>query len=325
MNLGTNNQETIKEVFMKIRGTAKILTASFMALVAIAFMWVGGSSAMGPFICPNPPKGMPEFCTGMTVLGMGVYGRTDVVMSGSSSTIEPETASPAVKGYYGNVGLANGNFSMSGASLIEGAVYIDSMNCHYTASGESRILADPAIIQDATVKDATGGSIDLLEFAVNRALTLSRTYAPLTGSRVSNMSIKGKVKTLTAACGNNYFDYSDLVISGGGTLILKGESPCGLPPKVVINVTGKLNLSGASDILVTNLPPTSVLINVVGPGSDVVLSAGSTVAGILLAPERKVTLSGGSILTGEIAAGGSQVVFSGASKVIDPCPPLPPQ
>jgi len=86
----------------------------------------------------------------------------------------------------------------------------------------------------------------------------------------------------------------------------------------VINVTRFLSLSaGASIQLSGGLQPQNVLFNLRNSASsDVTMSGGSKLEGIILAANRNVKMTGGSQVTGEVIARG--ISLSGHSKVINP-------
>jgi len=295
-----------------------------ISVLMAALIIIGDAEAR--LITPRPCA--THFCTGWTILGMGITGPTNVVLSGGSSTEPALSGSSQILGqYFANVGVAqSGKFSMSGDSYIQGGLFLGSP-ATYRLSGGSEI--DAGILQDQATNPAIlaadASSIDgMLDLAVDKALGLYSHYAslPTTTYFPSLWSIviknpRGNV-AIQGTASQNVLNLTDLVVAGGGTLTL--QAPAG--GSFILNITGRIHLSGGSKIVVAgDLKASSVLFRVIGTGSDVILSGGSDLDGIVLAPFRKVVLSGDSTVYGEIAAGGKQILLSGDSAVIDPCVP----
>jgi hypothetical protein len=237
------------------------------------------------------------------ILGMGGIGSatsTSVSMSGSSS----------VKGVVANVGVADtGNVNMSGSSIINGILSLNTAG-RLNKSGTSKVAGG---VQQNT---ATNGVLDQ---AVADALAASQSAASLPTTITSPTSITisnpSQNITITGVVGTNVLHITNIAISNG-TLTL--SAPHG--GSFIMNISGSFALSGASRIVLAGgITPSDVLYNFIGSGGGVAMSGGSSVAGIILAPQRGISLSS-STVTGEIISGGSGVAFSGTAKVNNPGP-----
>jgi tripartite motif-containing protein 71 len=237
------------------------------------------------------------------VLGMGGIGSTSstsISMSGSSS----------VKGTIANTGVANaGSVNMSGSSLINGILSLNTAG-HLNKSGTSTIVGG---IQQNTSTDA------VLDQAVADALAASQSAAALPATITSPTSITisnlSQNITITGGTGANILNITNIAISNG-TLTL--SAPHG--GWFIMNVSGSFALSGASRIVLAGgITSSDVLYNFAGGKGNVSMSGGSSVAGILLAPQRAISLSN-STVTGEIISGGSAIAFSGTTQVNNPGP-----
>jgi uncharacterized repeat protein (TIGR02543 family) len=237
------------------------------------------------------------------VLGMGGIGSassTTISMSGSSS----------VRGTVAKTGVANaGNVNLSGSSLINGILSLNTAG-HLNKSGTSRVAEG---VQQNTATDG------VLDQAVADALAASQSAAglPATITSVTSVTISNpsQNKTITGGTGTNVLHITNLAISNG-TLTL--SAPRG--GSFIINVSGSFALSGASRIVLAGgITPSDVLYNFVGSGGSIAMSGGSSVTGVLLAPQRGIALSS-STVTGEIISGGSGIAFSGTMQVNNPGP-----
>src|SRR5262249_44728640 len=86
----------------------------------------------------------------------------------------------------------------------------------------------------------------------------------------------------------------------------------------VLNITGRVDLSGSSKIVVSGCPPSHVLLNVIGTGQDVHLSGTARIDGTVLAPSRKVINAPG-LINGEIISGLHITISSGGSTRCPTC------
>jgi hypothetical protein len=254
---------------------------------------------------PNTPVGLLRSAGPgqWAVLGMGGIGSassTSVSMSGSSS----------VRGVVANAGVTNaGNVNMSGSSLINGTLSLNTAG-HLNKSGTSTVAGG------VNQNTATDG---ILDQAVADALAASQSAAslPATITSITSVTISNpsQNKTITGGAETNVLHITNIAISNG-TLTL--NAPHG--GSFIMNVTGSFALSGASRIVLAgSITPSDVLYNFVGSGGGVAMSGGSSVTGILLAPQRGIALSS-STVTGEIISGGSQIAFSGTTQVNNPGP-----
>ncbi|HUL30608.1 MAG TPA: choice-of-anchor D domain-containing protein, partial [Thermodesulfobacteriota bacterium] len=276
---------------------------------------IGITHALGETFCfddfsisewnPNTPVGLLRSAGPgqWAILGMGGIGAassTNISMSGSSS----------VRGMVANTGVGDaGNVNMSGSSLINGILSLN-MAGHLNKSGTSKVAG--GLLQNAAT-DA------VLDQAVSDALKASQSAASLpvtiTSPTSVTMSNPSQNITITGGLGSNVLNITNLAISNG-TLTL--SAPHG--GYFIMNVSGSFTLSGASKIILAGgITPSDVLYNFVGTGGGVAMSGGSSVAGILLAPQRGIALSS-SIVTGEIISGGSSIAFSGTAQVNNPGP-----
>jgi choice-of-anchor A domain-containing protein len=154
---------------------------------------------------------------------------------------------------------------------------------------------------------------------VSDALAASQSAAslPATITYPTSVTISNPSQNITVAGGaeTNVLNITNLNISNG-TLTL--NAPHG--GSFIMNVSGSFNLSGASSIVLPGgITPSDVLYNFVGSRGSVAMSGGSSVTGIVLAPQRGIALSS-SAVTGEIISGGSGIAFSGTMQVNNPGP-----
>jgi hypothetical protein len=254
---------------------------------------------------PNTPVGLLRSAGPgqWAVLGMGGIGSassTSISMSGSSS----------IRGTVANAGVANaGNVNMSGSSLINGILSLNTAG-RLNKSGTSAVAGG---VQQNTTTDG------LLDQAVADALAASQSAASLPATIPSPTSVTisnpSQNITITGGLGINVWNITNLAISNGTLTLSAPHGGC-----FIMNVPGSFALSGASRIVLAGgITPSDVLYNFVGSGGGVAMSGGSSVAGIVLAPQRSVALSS-STVTGEIISGGSGIAFSGTMQVNNPGP-----
>jgi uncharacterized repeat protein (TIGR01451 family) len=232
--------------------------------------------------------------------GIGSAGSTSISMSGSSS----------IRGTVANAGVANaGNVNMSGSSLINGILLLNTAG-RLNKSGSSAVAGG---VQQNTATDG------VLDQAVTDALAASQSAAslPTTITSPTSVTISNPSQniTITGGLGTNVLHITNLAISNGTVTLSAPSGGC-----FIMNVSGSFALSGASRIVLAGgITASDVLYNFVGSGGSVAMSGGSSVTGILLAPQRGVALSS-STVTGEIISGGSGIAFSGTAQVSNPGP-----
>jgi hypothetical protein len=210
----------------------------------------------------------------------------------------------------GNVGVAGtGNFNLSGAN-VQGDVWLRSGGS-YNVSGKGSV----------TGKKYQGASYDsVLNTAVQHANTLSTNASLLTATNTAYTTINTTNTSFTiAGTGSVVLKLTDFMMTGG-TLTLQGDATT----KFIIDVNRYFSLSSAAKVIPSGgLLASNILFNVEkGSTSNVVLSGGSQLNGILLAStgststSRTISLTGASIVNGEVV--GRSVVLSGGSKVKHP-------
>jgi choice-of-anchor A domain-containing protein len=211
------------------------------------------------------------------------------------ATNKLDMSGPNNGGIQGDVCIGqNAKLTMSGSQVIYGSAYL--------GSGATSSIGGSNKITDGIYK------ADLSAYA-SAAISASGYYAGL-GCTQSLGDLK-KATTITGKGGLNVICVNKIELSGGKQVTLTG----GDSDTFVVNVLGKLALSGCSGLRVGGTKPGKVLYNVVNGGEDVALSGGgncSVIEGTVLAPGRKIKLSPG-LVYGQVISQNDISLSGGAS------------
>jgi hypothetical protein len=185
-------------------------------------------------------------------------------------------------GVTGNAGVANSAANMdvgdkldiSGSSFVTGNADLHT-GVTYNHSGT-------AFVGQLNQNAATD---NILNQAFNDALNAATFAASLSGQ---NLNVSDNNLTISKASVGNYaFNLSNINLSGTHAITL--SAPVG--STFTFNITGGFMLSGSSNIhLAGGLTQNDVLYNIIGNGSNVTLSGGAYVEGVILAPHRQADI-----------------------------------
>jgi hypothetical protein len=204
----------------------------------------------------------------------------------------------------GDVGVANGNISLSGNARIEGDLYYRSNAILYT-SGNAVITGAQFQNQDALLDNEFSQAIDASDAAF--ALQPNRSNTTICLKKNSSLTLSGAPGETVV------LNLKSFQLKGNATLTLQGTATTNF----IINVKNQFALSGNARILLSGGAQwNNVLYNVSGPGADVTVDGNSSLQGILMATKRTVRLTGSSLVTGEVI--GNRNVISGGSQVVHP-------
>jgi hypothetical protein len=228
-----------------------------------------------------------------TVLTSGDLNDNNNTMSGSSLIM-------------GNVGIGgHGNFSMSGGEF-DGDLYMNSYG-NFTLSGPAKHNGNTFYNQDTVLNNALGGAQYLAGQAAIDTNTGSYT---VTQGSFNGTTENGNQNVTLMGSGHIVLKLTDFVMTGG-TFTLQGSTT--VPTSYIIDVSRNFSLSGNAKIVLSNIPASHVLFNIIGTGNAITIQQGSSMQGILLAYQRKVNLSGGKVFGRVIA---EQLALSGGGQVI---------
>jgi hypothetical protein len=259
--------------------------------------WPGGEEQ--PNECPCPTGGVGGNLPNDS-FGLGAANTYSVFEMGANKV--DMTGPPG--GVFGDVAIAaGGKLSMTGSQFITGTVFLGpgatfSNSTHGSPGGGVQTGVDLS----AAISDAENASANFASSGCDQS------FGTLSG---------GEMITATGA-GNNIICVQNIVLNGGKVVTLNDG---GFGARMVLNVSGKLVLTGGSDILVSgSLPPFNVLYNILGSGPDVALNGGgggenccnSTVDGTLLAIHRRIALSPGLVRGGAVMSAENISIVSGA-------------
>jgi spore coat protein A len=195
----------------------------------------------------------------------------------------------------GDVGMGPYGLQSFQKGLITGTFFVDP-----TASNDTR---NSVVVRGGTVpRDLSQANADALKGSLAAAALRPTMTA---------FDVIDKTKTISAdRRGLNIVVVDDILLNKE-TLTLSGQ----VDDEFIVNVTGRLKMSGGSAIRLTGgLLPSRVLFNVSKPGDDVTLAGGSKIAGSVLVACNRLILSDGSSITGQVISGGD-VTLSGASQI----------
>lgn len=209
----------------------------------------------------------------------------------------------------GNAGVdGNGSLSFTGGGVINGEIDAGS-GASLTITGGST---------------ATGGvmqSYASMSQVVQDAQNAAAYYAALTpGQTLSSLG----TGTLTGSGGLDVYQINGDLSLSRSNLTLSG----GANDFFVINITGAINLSGGSNILLNGISPDQVVFNLIGTGTKMTTTGESDTNGIFLAENGAINISGG-VHDSEFIAGGALTWQSGvqvtqAAAALVPVPELAP-
>lgn len=253
---------------------------------------------------------------GSTTIDLGAAGRTHhYAIFGVNGDVSASDTVGGTIDVIGDVGVANGNFTLSG-SVLKGNLYIKS--------GKTVSLGNSGSImgtkyQSAALYDAmlAQGAADALTLSTNiNSLSVQNNGSYANGSSIvatnSHFSITGGANQTVV------LKLTDFVLTGG-ELDLIGTATT----KFIINVSRNFSLSaGAKVVNAGALLASNVIFNYrPASGTSIAsLGGGSKFNGILVAANNAVQLTGASIVYGQVI--GKSVLLSGGSKVLPTNPPV---
>jgi hypothetical protein len=246
-----------------------------------------------------------------------IYGDQVTAQNSSSNTVYYTTSAPATQTYnvdFFGFGLASqftalsltGQISMSGSTTIYGGAGVVNSGTQLGMSGGSSVSTQALVTGAADINSGsalqTSGSASVANLVQSTAenATLAAAASDARNASTAAAAKQGTNYTVTnsnqsiveSAVGNYVFNVTNLNLSGSDVLTI--SAPLG--SSVIINISGQLNLSGTSSIVLSGgLTASSVLYNVLGTGNNAVILSGGTYAqGIILAPNGAATVSGGA-------------------------------
>jgi len=272
------------------------------------FLKVIGLGCVVAASLPFGAKASDFFTGSVDGIDLGAAGDTyhwAIFSLGGNVSISDITYNPSFADVLGNIGQAG----KSTVSVVKGRVQGDVWVHTGGSVGVSGGAITGSILQGSTYDTVLNHGVSDATSASLFANSLAATPGSLSTIHLSNSSL-----SISAGSIANYVMHiTDFVLSSS-TLTLSGTAS----QHFIIDVTGNFSLSGASQVLLSGgLTPQDVLFNIVGSSpSSIGLSGGSSLKGIVLAPNRMVTLSGGSSDLGEVIA--QKITLSGSSQVHNP-------
>lgn len=270
----------------------------------------GGGSGFGSGMV-DPPGAGNVIETNLGIAGPGNWAV--LALGGVLPANETKVSMTGPGTTTGNVGVANaGNLALSGSAgpSIDGDVYL---GMGVSVAAPNLVTGTIFTNQDTTLDQAVIDAVNAAAFFNGLADTFT-----ITGGKINSSM------TITATTNLNVTHITDLDLNHED-LILVGTST----QEFVINVAGGFKISGDNSladgsgkiILSGGLTPQNVVFNIVGTGSDVATSGGSSgnlpnviISGILLAAQRKIAFAPGMVI-GEIIAGGQSLSLVSGSQV----------
>lgn len=179
----------------------------------------------------------------------------------------------------------------------------------------------PAYIGPITQDD---DSEQYLSMARKDAISASECAASLTSTiNLPTVSITNKSMTIAAEQTLNVVNLRELMLENG-SLTLSSHAQHDPPPTLIVNISGNLQMSGSSRIVLEGtLDELHVLFNVNGTGDDVALSGEpgpdgqptTQISGVLLAPARNVNLSS-AMVSGTVLGGAGSITVAAGSQIV---------
>jgi len=246
---------------------------------------------------------------------LALGGPTNLTITGPSM-ISGTSPSPIV-------GVASrGNVTLTGPSSIQAKVYL-GLGDKVSLSGQS-FTSWPVEQDSATDTFLNKARTDALSAAHCMAM-LSPTIT--NGPQSINITNPSNNVTIHANNQVNVINFTDLILTNGTLTLTSNGTSCGADPgcsgpTLIINISGRFQISGGSKIVLTGgLDEVHVIYNVVGTG-NVQFSGGanngvpnSQITGVLFAPYRSVDLAPG-LVNGAVIAGGSDITLTSGAKII---------
>jgi hypothetical protein len=221
---------------------------------------------------------------GYAILGVGEGNFGDTVHLSASTT-------------NGNVGVAgpNGALDQDAPGVVNGNIYLNT--------GTTIIESHPGVVSGTIF---TG--LDLTQAVTDAKAASSSAAALFTTAALGNVN---GAETVTGNGGLNVITIGDLVLNNDD-LLLSG----GVGDKFVINITGKLDLTGNAIIGgLGGVDASDILINVLGTGTTLTTHVDDMINGTLLSLNRSITFHGttGAIIAGGITVDSTTTIMSGAT------------
>ncbi|MDQ6760680.1 MAG: hypothetical protein M3Z32_12580 [Acidobacteriota bacterium] len=282
---------------MTLSSAAKLTVLAFSLLRA---------SAHAATCEAGTPNAMLQNASPKNWMLLALGGPTDVSVTGSSTIA---TLSPAYLGV-----SWPGNITATGASSIQTEVLLNTTG--HVSQGSPSYLGPITQGDDAD---------QYLSMARQDAVTGSMCAASLLPtSRISSVELSAPASNLNIAAEQivNVVNLTDLILSNS-TLTLSSHVQHDPPPTLIVNISGKFQMSDSKIALEGTLDEMHVLFNVTGLGDEVALSgaAGSDgrpttqLSGILLAPLRNINLSS-VVVNGTVLGGADRIVVSSGSQIV---------
>jgi len=193
----------------------------------------------------------------------------------------------------GDIGALGGTVSLNNNVLVSGNVYYSGSFVHHNQSSITGSAFNGAL------------TVAALQQAAADAQSASQTAFTLTATAgfASNYTVKTDL-TLNGT-GNVVLNLKTFVVKNNATLTLAGDSST----TFVINVTKQFLLNNGHIELSGGLTASNVLFNIGGQIETASILAGSSLEGILLAPNAVIKVTGNSQITGKVI--GKKIVLSG--------------
>jgi len=203
------------------------------------------------------------------------------INTGSASVFTVLTSSSAwIRGgsvVQGNVGIDQGQFTLSGGSDVFGdlvyhtGVVINTFggSVHGTTYSDDPLI-DSALMDAQMLSDAAFAEAVTPRYTTLTSVQLNHSSLTIAGSANEKVVLR----------------LTDFILMNNSIFTLSGTATTSF----IINVTETFSLSSNSHISLVNVPASNVLFNILGTGSTVSLRGGSTVSGILLALNRNVRI-----------------------------------
>jgi hypothetical protein len=204
----------------------------------------------------------------------------------------------------GNTGIsADGTFKMSAPSFVNGALNLDS--------GVNRSIAKPS--------NVSGGINSPVNLAAAQALVLSASSALKSLTPDYSLGNVTTAQTFAATSPVTVIDMSGLTLGGSSNITFTGDPS----DFFVLNISGKLALTGSSIIGAGDIDPSHILINLYDNSGNLGTAAhvGNVLNGTVLVPFDTVTFHS---MNGAIWAGDGEItLMSGATLHSIPFVPEP--
>jgi len=282
--------------------------------------------AVNAWAVPCPPPSASDPSSDTCLDGSINVGRANLFTALSSGAMNLKdntvTGPSLIQGNVGIGGIGSGNFSMSDGKLF-GDIYIryggkvtfSGPSQHYNAAGDPYNIKNGEGVYYGNSSHTSDVDMKLqgaLDDAYNLSSAASMELSSMQGSLPGQYSVTGGYNFNGSTVNTNksfsitdngasqkiVLNLKDLVMTGG-TFTLNGTATT----TYIVNVRSNFSLTGSAKIVLSGgLQASHVLFNVVNSGSQVSLTQGSSLTGILFAAQRKVDLSGGKVFGKVIGA-----------------------